>query len=118
MLLSTALSKMINNCECVIFLNTPHSIFSGDYIQGETTDSPWIYSEIAMTSLIQKRSLAGHRQLAKSIVRADEALQVKYEVELDHLTKLTQTDVMRWKTAASSVTAKGTDALDILYSMQ
>jgi hypothetical protein len=112
MMVSTALSNMMNRCECIMFLNTPLSIVSADYIRGQITDSPWIYSEIAMTSLLRERSPSDHRRMAKSAVRADEALQINYEVDLDHLTKLTARDMENWRDA---VVAKGTDALDVLY---
>ena len=114
MMLSTALAKMMNNCECIIFLNTPKSIPSGDYIRGHITDSPWIYSEIAMTSLLQKRSPSDHRELAKSIARVDEALRIRYEVELNHLTKLSPADINKWQ--KNSPGSKGGNALDILYN--
>lgn len=123
MMLSVALSKMMNDCECVMFLNTPSSISSKAFIQGKTTDSPWIYSEIAMTGLLQRRSLPEHRRMAKSlVVRADEALdeelQVTYEVELGHLTKLGERGIASWKSAAQAANAKGADALDILYNLK
>ena len=47
MMLSTALAKMINECGCAIFLNTPSSISSKDYIRGDiVTESPWIYRKL------------------------------------------------------------------------
>ena len=82
MMLSTALARLISQCECVIFLNTPASISSKGYIHGDVTESPWIYSEIAMTSLLQKKNRSEHRVSRKSLVRADEAMQVKYDVDL------------------------------------
>jgi hypothetical protein len=114
MMLATALAKMINSCECVIFLNTPSSISSSNYINGQVTESPWIYSEIAMTSLIQKRDPSEHR-LRKSILAMDEALKVKYDVNLSHLTSIFGADIKKWLDNAGS--AKKGRALDLLYSM-
>lgn len=42
MILNTALQKMIDKAECLIFLNTPNSITSEESIK--STYSPWIYS--------------------------------------------------------------------------
>ena len=43
MILSVALTKMIDNTECIFFLNTPNSISASTII--DKTESPWIYSE-------------------------------------------------------------------------
>lgn len=119
MMLSTALAKMINSCECIIFANTPNSISPKSYIEGGTTDSPWIYSEIAMTSIIQRRTPEDHRRLmAKASVALDglrEDLNVKYDVDLMHLTPLRLDDLNEWK---RKNTTTGADALDALYSLK
>ena len=71
-----------------------------------------------MSSVLQKRPLSDHRILRKSMVRADEALQVAYEVDLDHLTKLSISDLSKWKREAKAASAKGADALDLLYNFK
>jgi len=55
MMLSVALTQMIDNTECLFFLNTPNSITPDTIIN--QTESPWIYSEIAMSRLIRKKEL-------------------------------------------------------------
>ncbi|MDH0091659.1 hypothetical protein N7373_09410 [Achromobacter mucicolens] len=119
MMLSTALSKMINSCECIIFANTPNSISAKDYIRGATTDSPWIYSEIAMTSIVQKRAPNDHRRvLAKSQISNEsisESLQIKYDVDLGHLTSLDINDLIEWH---SKNQKSGSESLDTLYSIK
>ena len=119
MMLSTALAKMINSCECIIFVNTPNSISPKNYIEGGTTDSPWIYSEIAMTSIIQKRAPADHRGLiAKSSAGLEhlrESLNIKYDVDLMHLTPLNVNDLDKWN---ENNRKTGADALDALYSLK
>jgi len=52
MMLSTALTMMLDKTECVFFLNTPNSITTDSVIS--RTYSPWIYHEIAMTKLIKE----------------------------------------------------------------
>ena len=118
MMLLTALTKMINNCECIIFVNTPQSISPKKYIEdAETTDSPWIYSEISMTSLVQKRSRSEHRGImVKSEVRYDsiKPFTIKYDVDLMHLSPLTVNDLINWK---ENNTKKGPESLDSLYKL-
>lgn len=116
MMLSVALSRMIDRCECIIFINTPQSISSRECVGGQATSSPWIYSELAMTSLIARRTLDAHR--GTKVTAATESFQkdlnVSYEVDLDHLTKLNQTTYERW---AASTQVTGTKALDVLYGL-
>jgi hypothetical protein len=115
MMPTVALIKMINECECLIFVNTPAAISPRDYVSGNTTESPWIYSEIAMTSLIQKRAPSSHRYFAKAAAALDEAMRILYEVDLTHLSELRWKDLNDWKRACG--TAGGNEALDVLYDM-
>ena len=119
MMLSTALSKMINSCECIIFANTPNSISAKEYIKGNTTDSPWIYSEIAMTSIIQKRAPNDHRRVVAksqpSNENLDESLRIKYDVDLMHLTSLNIQDLNNWHLKNKK---PGTESLDTLYALK
>lgn len=52
-ILMGALMKMIDNTECLIFVNTPNSMDASD-IKMDVTRSPWIYSELLMTQVIRK----------------------------------------------------------------
>jgi hypothetical protein len=116
MMLTMALTKMINSCECIVFLNTPSSILPSDYINGQTTDSPWIYTELAMSSLIQRKNPSEHRELASDGARIDEAIRVKYDVDLSHLTELSAADLIAWRVDTKGI--KGPKALDILYNRE
>lgn len=118
-MLSIALMKMIDNCECIMFVDTPNSISPKRYISdGDETDSPWIYSEISMTSLVRRRSLLKHRGLLAKSARAmdsvAEALQIQYDVDLSHLIPLTGTQFAEWK----KCNERGTEALDALYDLE
>ena len=116
MMLTAALSKEINKSECVIFLNTPSSLLTSDYIDDYATDSPWIYVELAMTKLVQKRSPSEHRELAKSQVQMDEALRIRYALDIDHLKEISIDDLKTWRKAMTGVT--GPRALDFLYNLK
>jgi hypothetical protein len=117
MMLSVALSRMIDRCECIIFVNTPHSISSRDYIQGDTTDSPWIYSEIAMTRLIEKRSPEAHRRTRATAATEsyDAELKVRYDVDLDHLSQINGQAYKNWEDQTKGVI--GPAALTRLYDL-
>ncbi len=117
MMLSVALSQMIDRCECIIFINTPQSISSRGYIQGTTTDSPWIYSEIAMTRLIEKRSVEAHRRTKATAATEsyDAELKVRYDVDLDHLSEIDGTTYNNWLRQTKGVT--GPAALTRLYGL-
>jgi hypothetical protein len=90
MMLSVALSKMIYNTETLFFYNTPNSVTLDDVINdSNNTLSPWIYSEIAMTNLIEKRTPREHR-LIKSMSSAREnfsesELNVAYNIDISKL---------------------------------
>lgn len=53
MMLATALSNMIYKTECLFFLNTNKSNL--DSIGGIITKSPWIYSELEVARIVEKR---------------------------------------------------------------
>jgi len=114
MMLSTALTMMIDNTECLFFLNTPNSITPEDVIKN--TKSPWIYSEIAMTRLIRRKDKNVHRERAKmeSLRKAaNEELLIKYNLELDHLHDIDGRILKKWFRLYDG---RG-HALDVLYDL-
>lgn len=114
MILNTALQKMIDKTECLIFLNTPNSLLVDDVINGSATASPWIYSEITFSSMCEKKKLSYYRDFLQHDARAQYTqLNVKYEVSLDHLYDLNDNDLLQiWKYSKQK---KPLDALDDLY---
>ena len=99
MMLSTALGKMIDAAECVIFMNTPNSITSNDAVT--KTLSPWIYYELGLMRVIQKRLPGDHRPkpILESFAnkRAAAALQIEYSVPLGDLTEINADHLNEWK---------------------
>lgn len=53
MMLSTALVDIMNSTECIIFLNTPASLAVNE-VKDQKTNSPWIYNELKIASIIEK----------------------------------------------------------------
>jgi hypothetical protein len=120
MMLSTALAEVINNCECIFFVNTENSLTPQSYIEGnDETYSPWIYSEIAMTRLIQKRQPHEHRGRTIALDSSNEnfskSFNVEYSIDLEHLTPLNSFDLSLWQ---SKTTKRGAESLDDLYNLK
>ena len=87
MMLSIALSNMIDECESVFLLNTPQSISLEDNINKEQTSSPWIYNELSIANIIRVRRIEDYRRQYtflehKDGVFANESagLTIKYNV--------------------------------------
>lgn len=118
MMLSVALTQMIDNTECLFFLNTPSSISIDAPIDG-TTPSPWIYSEIAMSRLIRKRLPKRYeRSLNESCQKHFAAQSVRYTLPMDHLTKLSRIDLKNWKSDCDWHVHCPHAALDCLYRLK
>ena len=127
MMLSTALTEMIDKTECIIFFNTPNSINMKtelDKIERKEiaeTESPWIYHELFVTSVLEQRRQA--RILAESIRNTftDSSLQISHDVEkyLKKLTPLTEDNLIEWERTWNTQKKTGvqTLALDLLYQI-
>ncbi len=103
MMLSVALSRMIYNTECLFFLNTPNSVRPKDIITPSTkaeTISPWIYAEIEMSRLVEKRTPDEHRRVQKSRIMdsvfSDAMPDISYDINTVHLTPLDFDIVKEW----------------------
>ena len=117
MMLATALSYMLDSCECAFFLDTPNSVSRTEAV--ETTGSPWIMYEVTLMSLIRERK--PNRQINFSLEElvnerqktANAELEIDYELDLSNLRVLTNASLNGW--LAASRGRKGEDALDLLY---
>jgi hypothetical protein len=117
-ILNNSLMRMIDECECIIFINTPESISSkGSAKDEKSTYSPWIYSELEATRLIRRKAPSRPALLEKSLEVRAEAMDrsepnFEYDdVDLSHLTKLKLGDIQKWNRCDKT----GLDALDYLY---
>lgn len=120
LMLNSALNKMIDNCEAVFFLNTPNSISAPNTIS-ESTRSPWIFSEIATTQIIRKKTPERLKQKTRTFSSkvtlsesARSQLNIEYQLELSHLTKLNLRTIQLWINKAKYSTQ---NPLDLLYSI-
>lgn len=127
MMLSTALTEMIDKCECIIFFNTPQSISIDtalrtlDIDDKRATLSPWIYHELSITSMlrqtiperIRQRYLLEH---ADSILKYNKIPDIKYDVHtyLKEMVDIDDTTLLTW---AEKCPLHNTDTLDALYQL-
>lgn len=123
MMLNTALMQTIDACECVIFLNTPHSVKPEEVI--DKVVSPWIYSELAMTKLVRKKELKEYRiqQLLESDRSFSDKLNIEYNLDTDHLIKISIDDLIKWQADYQSIPDYlkrefNNNALDYLYKLK
>lgn len=121
MMLAMAIAKMIDSCECLFLLSTPSSISAGNTITNASqTSSPWLFTEVVLSSLIRRTPLSSERQVrlkeaAPSLEAAMDSANVSYSLPLAHLSKLNQAMLERWRTSAGN--ARGQSALDALYEL-
>ncbi len=116
-MLSSAITKMLDRTECVIFLNTSNSLIPTKYSSLKQTDSPWIYHELFITSILPVQS--PNRQMHYSVVNeANEAhqLQILHTVPLEHLTNLSNKEFMYWAIMAKCCHCE--NSLDVLYNLK
>lgn len=120
MMLTIALSKMIYNTECLIFLKTTKSVYPKDDIPEKNkmaTLSPWIYTELEMTNLIEKRTLETHRK-KRIIVEAETEpkLKIKHSDKFRNIAPLSANNLFMWLKNVSENKLPKHKALDMLYS--
>lgn len=123
MMLSIALSRMIDNCEAIFFLNSENSISLSEEIGKERTSSPWIYNELSLADMIEIRPINEYRdellQFSKAYDAVNESstLHIRYEVDkvLKNFIPLSYSDlvncVKEWEENANSFQS----ALDYIY---
>jgi len=120
MMLSMALTKMMDKAELVIFMETDNSIQPVSHIVSQTTNSPWIYSELVLTNLIRKQ--VPNRRIEKSfekrVFNEAEKLDVAYDVNdyLNKLIPLKDSNLRIWKQQIDQDYLIKAHPLDYLYS--
>jgi hypothetical protein len=122
MMLSTALGEMIDNTECIMFLNTPNSIISSEEAAESRTQSPWIYSELATIRIVgkkpperQKSFLVENFSQKTASARGADAFRMWHEVNLESLTEINKDILIEWGETKGH--AMGDMTLDTLYGI-
>lgn len=95
MILNCALEKMIDQTECLLFLNTPNSIDFLDSMYRVTTHSPWIYSELQFSRMVRHKKLSEYRPqpVFDSYEHRKRELDIRYDVQVNHLLELDMDDL-------------------------
>ncbi len=124
MLLNNALAKMIDETECLIFLNTPNSITPEESIK-KRTKSPWLYSELTISQVIRHQELGVYRKdtkreaVEKSDILQESSLSVLYPTSTDHLYKLSNLNSWYgWCKKDKSKKPSNWQSLDKLYEIE
>lgn len=113
MMLATALGKLIDSTECLMFLNTPNSLRPAEVVLGEEgkprTFSPWIYYEISALNLVERKTPSRITNFSEGNKRA--SFPAVYPLDLERLVRLpTSVLVEAWQAGK-----RGREALDRLY---
>ena len=112
MMLNGALMKMMDNIECLIFLDTPNSLKTKD-ILNNTTNSGWIYSELLMSKLLRKNyPIRKNTDFEIHESLKHDGLSVVYDVDITHLINISINDIIN---ATGNGEYSGLKVLDRLY---
>lgn len=104
-MLTSAIIKVMDQTEAIIFLNTPssvpdlkHAISTEGY--DAYTQSPWIYLEVLLTQMLKETNLEHYRRqwrFDESVLgHSEKGLQVKYKLPREKLIPLTMGDIDKW----------------------
>ncbi|WP_324682643.1 hypothetical protein [Bibersteinia trehalosi] len=118
MMLSSSLAKMMDKCECLIFINTPNSFIPSENIDNTgSTGSPWIYSELVMSELLRVNVPDRLKKVVASMDSYDfsENMKISYQVDISHLYNLNKDILNNWR--LDYLSDKKRNPLDILYSI-
>lgn len=125
MMLSIALTEMMNNAECIIFFNTPTSInmsYELESIKGnKKTASPWIFHELMMTTMLKisipKRIMKINESYSRNMGRIDKSVNIDYDVSqaLKEMKILTDAKLIQWHKEWEK--SSNGNSLDKLYSI-
>lgn len=100
MMLATALTQMMDKCECLFFLNTPNSVNpKSDISKNVYTHSPWLFHEIATFEYIRKkRRISKYAAEGNTNFSLDEAEmpRILHSLKMENLVPLTYDDLKEW----------------------
>lgn len=118
MMLASAITSMIDRCECLFFLNTPSSL---RFAEGKSiTRSPWLYYEIGQSQTIRIKPPVrlldkGHRHFSEGRVINKALHYVEYELDVSHLSAINTGQLLQWSRLNSQNVRR--HPLDMLYAI-
>lgn len=125
-MLSVALTKMMDACECVFFLNTKNSLVEEiEKTPANQTYSSWIYLEISNISSLRTLIRRKEREIiepgyvhdsATEASAVTESFKISYDAEeIKDLPILGEDELLRWETLSNDNYLWGEESLDALY---
>ena len=119
MMLNMALMTMIDRTECLFFLNTPKSI-NLDEAFNTGTYSPWLYTEIGISRMIEKKEPERYKSFSRENLREKKLLKssMRYKTDISHLTTLDADDLKSWASHCQKTFEHPLDALYDLYPLE
>ncbi len=126
MILNSALHTMIDKSELFVFIETQNSAPLKNYLDGDKTFSPWIFSELMFSSVVTRRTPERHaismEKYALDEARKHESmevlaksLRVAHPVYTDHLDKIETAEFFQHMINCSEKEIQGLTFLDELY---
>lgn len=120
LLLSTALTKMLDNSEAIFFLSTPQSVHS---IEDTITSSVWIYHEIVTSGMLRQkyptRTKLSQRYFASGGIieaRIQDGYTMDFKLNLNDFNTIDCDIVSKWL-KKRRVTPSRVHSLDLLYNL-
>lgn len=114
MMLSAALTAMIDKTECLILLNTPNSVPIKDLVEKKSmTKSPWIYQEIASCQLMRRNKPKRFNLEKRALF--ENATEMVHTLNLKGFNKLNSELLDRWELEYNQ--RSNYNALDVLYNI-
>lgn len=125
-MLSVALTKMMDACECVFFLNTKNSFVKEiEKTPSNQTYSSWIYLEISNISSLrtlirrEENKIVERGYVHDSVTKASavtESFKIAYGAEeIKGLPILKEDNLLRWERLSNDNRLWGANSLDALY---
>lgn len=99
-MLMNALTKMIDNTECLFFMDTDSSVPIKDNIENRTY-SPWIFGELETSRIIRRiKPDRLDRQMicdTKYFSEINESIRASFPLNMEYLIDVSCTDLKNWK---------------------
>ena len=113
-----ALVKMIDKCECAIFMDTPNSLEISNSSEEEFTGSPWIYSEIEILNRIQQKKPTREKKIGMENI-FDESFNPRYNIQLKNFKEIDSKILEEWLLTSNDKNKRLNSeiSLDILYEI-
>lgn len=120
MMLATALSRMLDKCECAIFVSSPNSV-KHTKNSDPMLESPWIFYELSQLEIIRKEKPDRTEQLKEArdykFSRKGADIPIHYRADFSSLTKINALALEEWSLRWNESNRMWPSPLDALYEL-